>query len=92
MKFEAHPELGEFAEYVTWSRSRKNKAKVEELDARLSQTTVMALDLPNESVFSDMHIEWEVNTHREIFDPTLFVNENGSPLTTGKGSWMPNFQ
>ena len=51
-----------------------------EQSERLSALDVTALNLHPENVFSDMDIEWEVNTHREIFDGELFTNKQGVSL------------
>ena len=54
--------------------------KIREQDERLDKAGTTALDLAGEQVYSDMVCEWEVNTHRGIYDSTLFMNEKGCSM------------
>ena len=47
---------------------------------RLAFSQLKALDLDKEDVFQDMEIAWSFNTHREVFDSSLFQNKKGCSL------------
>lgn len=80
MKFEANPQVGDWPAFVTYARAKKNRSKMLEQDGRLDLLGIDALGLSPENVFSDMDIEWELNTHREVFDRELFTNRKGCSL------------
>jgi len=80
LKYEANPQIGTYEDYVTFARSKANVKKISEQDERLDKAGTTALDLAGEQVYSDMVCEWEVNTHRGIYDSTLFMNEKGCSM------------
>ncbi len=80
LKFLANPQITEWEDFVTYSRSQKHAKKMLEQAERLDLLSVSALDLDAEEVFQDMHVSWKLNTHRDIFDPALFRNKQGCSL------------
>ncbi len=76
--------MGEWSDFVTHARAKKNQQKMLEQEERLDLLDINALSLAPESVFSDMDVEWELNTHREVYDGELFTNKKGVSLDNVK--------